>query len=763
MKTARKKNVEVTAEDLFKANGPLARKFNAILKGFALSHKMNRSLSVKFKEGDFVGYTDGAATVLNPFNEFFTKPEVSLDMQAEYVLGVAAHELAHCIYTGFEEVRVEQEGIENGKILSRPTLSGKDEDNMQEIEEFIKTTDGSSVILQVFHDLHNVLEDGFIEVHFLDEFDSILSDALIAVRLHQFYDATPVDDIIAQGVQSKWAFTTSMMLSYAKYGMYLHRDEEILDSEEFESISRVYDIIDNYVEGPTGHQTEKIAMIWTIMAKEWDLLKPEAEQAASSMQAMREFAEALKNAKPMQAGESDGEAKGTPIKIFVPGGSGDKEEGESSEGENSEGSSSVTGDEKEENSKENSGEKSKSSENGSERSSSETEGKKKKSEAEGEAENDGDGEDSESSKRRKAAKKTKARNDKSEGKIQKTTAEEGGRIDNVGVEGEVDNSSREGETTRDIIEAQTELVDISSIINDLRREKATKEAEADTTRQKKLEASEMRLKGAIHKGVAFHLNRIGEVTEALVNGYEQDSPELLSISKRAQKALSKKLKNRENSIKTMGLTGKRLEVGRLHRTDMSYFSTKTTPHKMPPLAVCVLIDESGSMSAYNRAAIAKASAIIIEDLCRGLNLPCAIYGHWTSSKRVEIDEFKSFDDIDKKDKYRLECITAKGANRDGAALYYVGEQLKKRPEQNKLMIVISDGQPADTDYYGEAADKDTHDAKQRLTKAGIKVFAAAIGADKENIERIYGDGFMDITNLDALPEILTKLVVKNIR
>ena len=130
---------------------------------------------------------------------------------------------------------------------------------------------------------------------------------------------------------------------------------------------------------------------------------------------------------------------------------------------------------------------------------------------------------------------------------------------------------------------------------------------------------------------------------------------------------------------------------------------------------------------------------------------------------VEIDEFKSFDNIDNKDRYRLEAINAHGSNRDGAALYYVGEQLKKRPELNKMLIIISDGQPADYDYYGEAAEKDTHDAKARLTKAGIMVFAAAIGDDKDNIERIYGDGFMDVTNLDALPEILTKLVVKNIK
>ena len=41
--------------------------------------------------------------------------------------------------------------------------------------------------------------------------------------------------------------------------------------------------------------------------------------------------------------------------------------------------------------------------------------------------------------------------------------------------------------------------------------------------------------------------------------------------------------------------------------------------------------------------------------------------------------------------------------------------------------------------------------------------AAAIGNDKQNIERIYGDSFMDITDLNTLPVKLTSLVKRHIR
>ena len=50
-----------------------------------------------------------------------------------------------------------------------------------------------------------------------------------------------------------------------------------------------------------------------------------------------------------------------------------------------------------------------------------------------------------------------------------------------------------------------------------------------------------------------------------------------------------------------------------------------------------------------------------------------------------------------------------------------------------------------------------------MTNRGVTLFAAAIGEDKDSIERIYGDGFLDIGNLDDLPVSLTRLIANRIR
>lgn len=60
------------------------------------------------------------------------------------------------------------------------------------------------------------------------------------------------------------------------------------------------------------------------------------------------------------------------------------------------------------------------------------------------------------------------------------------------------------------------------------------------------------------------------------------------------------------------------------------------------------------------------------------------------------------------------------------------------------------------------AKRDLKSVKERLEKQGVVFLAAAIGDDKENIQEIYGNAFLDISDLKKLPEKLTKEVLKRI-
>ena len=141
-----------------------------------------------------------------------------------------------------------------------------------------------------------------------------------------------------------------------------------------------------------------------------------------------------------------------------------------------------------------------------------------------------------------------------------------------------------------------------------------------------------------------------------------------------------------------------------------------------------------------------------------------IYGHSCEyGSGVELYSYAEFDSIDHDDKYRLMDISARGCNRDGAPLRFVAEQLSKRPEEVRILMLVSDGQPSAPGYGGTAAEEDLRGIKQEYKRKGILFVAAAIGDDKQNIERIYGDSFLDITDLNELPVKLTAVIKRFLR
>ena len=107
-------------------------------------------------------------------------------------------------------------------------------------------------------------------------------------------------------------------------------------------------------------------------------------------------------------------------------------------------------------------------------------------------------------------------------------------------------------------------------------------------------------------------------------------------------------------------------------------------------------------------------------------------------------------------------MSARYCNRDGAALRFVAEKLNRQQAEVKMLFIICDGQPNDTGYSGTEAEADLRGIKLEYSRKGVQIFAAAIGDDRDRIERIYGAGFLDITDLNQLPVMLTNLISRNL-
>lgn len=305
--------------------------------------------------------------------------------------------------------------------------------------------------------------------------------------------------------------------------------------------------------------------------------------------------------------------------------------------------------------------------------------------------------------------------------------------------------------------------DIDRLLSSIAEERVNTRMEQELSDELQAEANHIHY-GNAHQGVHVTVNRMSVIPEYLAQEYSRVSAPLLLLSKRMQKQVLQVLKDRRQGGKQNGLLmGRRLEPRSFVRQDGRYFYKNNLPQDRAELAVALLVDESGSMGSLDRITTARAASIVIYDFCKRLHIPVLIMGHTAGGKQVELYSYADFDSIDGKDCYRIMDMSARGCNRDGAALRYVAEQLVKRPEQNKLLILISDGQPNDDGYSGTGAEADLRGIRREYTNKGVTMFAAAIGDDRANIERIYQEGYLDITDLNQLPQNLARLIARYVQ
>ena len=305
--------------------------------------------------------------------------------------------------------------------------------------------------------------------------------------------------------------------------------------------------------------------------------------------------------------------------------------------------------------------------------------------------------------------------------------------------------------------------DLFRILNDVAAEKVQEDCQTELTEELQKTANDIHY-GNAHAGIHVTIHRLTSVSDYLKNEYQTVAPPLLRASKKLQSTILPLLKEEQQGGKKKNLLfGKRLDSHALYKTDGTIFTRTRLPGEEKRLAVALLIDESGSMGWGDRMTHARKTAIVLYDFCKSLGIPITIYGHSTDAGGVALYSYAEFDSVDNEDCYRLMDMCDRNGNRDGAALRFVAEHLCTRPELQKLLILISDGQPADYGYSGTEAEADLRGIKKEYEKRDVILFAAAIGDDKENIRRIYKDGFLDITKLEELPKNMAQLVKQHLK
>ena len=250
--------------------------------------------------------------------------------------------------------------------------------------------------------------------------------------------------------------------------------------------------------------------------------------------------------------------------------------------------------------------------------------------------------------------------------------------------------------------------------------------------------------------------------------YEQIKPEIQRVLSEFLVLVQPILMTRKSRIRRKQFFGKSLDMKNLWDPQDRVFKTKISDKNNFNTAIAVLMDQSASIDERRRLASILATLCIVE-FAQYLKIPVCVYGHCTDFRRPEhfgketvcLHSYMEFEDRDH-EKLRILDMKPGGANRDGVALQYMEEKLKRRKERMKLLFFTCDGLPNASDYGGEVARDDLKQIQKELHRDVIHLLVAAIGEDQEEIHKIYGNSCINTSDLSALPGEICKRLLQMI-
>ncbi|HUY02086.1 MAG TPA: VWA domain-containing protein [Rhodocyclaceae bacterium] len=187
--------------------------------------------------------------------------------------------------------------------------------------------------------------------------------------------------------------------------------------------------------------------------------------------------------------------------------------------------------------------------------------------------------------------------------------------------------------------------------------------------------------------------------------------------------------------------------------------------KVRDLSVLLLIDLSESTndpvlgSDSTVLQLAREATVLLADALDKIGDPFAIHGFDSNGRHdVEYFRYKDFGaSYNDQAKSRLAGMSGQLSTRMGAAIRHAGSILKRQPSNKKLLLVITDGEPADNDVRDpQYLRYDARKAVEELSQAGIAPYCLSLDPRADQyVSRIFGaKNYVVLDHVQRLPEKL---------
>lgn len=190
--------------------------------------------------------------------------------------------------------------------------------------------------------------------------------------------------------------------------------------------------------------------------------------------------------------------------------------------------------------------------------------------------------------------------------------------------------------------------------------------------------------------------------------------------------------------------------------------------KTRDISVLVLLDLSESTNEkvsgqeYTVLELTRQACVLLADAIAKVGDPFAIHGFCSDGRHdVQYFRFKDFDQpYDDKPRARLAGMTGQLSTRMGAAIRHASHYLRQQKSAKKLLMVITDGEPADVDVRDpQYLRYDTKKAVEEAARAGIITYCMSLDPRADQyVSRIFGArNYMVVDHVERLPEKLPLL------
>lgn len=214
------------------------------------------------------------------------------------------------------------------------------------------------------------------------------------------------------------------------------------------------------------------------------------------------------------------------------------------------------------------------------------------------------------------------------------------------------------------------------------------------------------------------------------------------------------------------LTGMRRGVLDTNKLAEAYQAVETVysnkfKRTTPGLDVCVLIDESGSMSGTNIASARKCAILLNEVFLRLKQCDFYVYGHTADNRHTGEVTINVYRDHWNRNRYALGKVESYSNNKDSVAIEEIYKMVRKQTSKPLLMFVISDGAPNAYGLRGQPAVEEVKKVVNRIESNG-DTLVCQIAIESHFRPQDMFNHYVVMTDMNTFPSDLSRYVMNTL-